>query len=458
MIQGDFLTSTSRENILSDLQWNVVLRNGIPDAFIQAVADFKKRPGTQYRWLRFIPNGISDAFMKPVQDAVLARLKKEPVVRCSDGGYRIPSRVRMRPKCGPDGEPLIRPQYLPTLSYISAEYDLDIDGSTLELLGVKNMTVDDFINGVGTICRKASSLEAHTDTWHESVCGHLLQSLEADACRRWSMRSLKIIPLADGTWTTSWLQDLFFHPSFSIPLNLGVHFIRQLDPHSSRYRLFQKLGISEVTPQSLAERILELHSKASIAISRPTLLAHVRYLFEHRVALEDVLDKRLELWMTGSDDKTARASELYMDHPRYPEKFSLSQFLRVPFIAVEYMSAYPAESKDFKVWCDWLRDRLGIHTTPAVSENGLGPEFSEILYRVNSAKLLHFLKAYWSDIKDQIIHSPLAQAELRSVQVICKNGACEKLEATCLETEHLRQYTDLPFLPVTDPEIGRAHV
>ncbi|KAH8077516.1 hypothetical protein BXZ70DRAFT_962644 [Cristinia sonorae] len=451
IIQGDFLTPSSREDILSDLPWNITLRNGIPSAFIQAIEEFKRRPNLCFRWLRFIPDGISDTFMQPVQDKLLDDLKEQPIILCSDDVYRKPSEVLMEPFCGTDGQPLINPQFLEGLFYISSRYDLASDKTRLNELGVEAMTRDHFLRGVGNVCATGSNLDRQDNAWHESICTLLLEIWDAESSNHWQMKSLRIIPHTDNTWCSSWLTAHFSSPNHDIPPDLGLYYVRPIEPQSARYRMYQKLGVTEASPISIAKRILEIHANADESIQRSNILAHVRYLFEHRHELETVFSGGVSLWVKTNDNSVAKAGDLYMDHPRY-EEFSLSEFLSAPFIAAEYMGQYPADSKDFKIWCDWLRDQLGIQTTPRITPESLSPEFSKILQSVKTAQLLRFLRQYWPDVRERIINSPQALAELRNSQVTCIDGSTERLESTFLETRRLRQYTDLPFLPVVNPD------
>ena len=396
-----------------------------------------------------MPKGISDGFMKPVQDAILEELKGQAVILCSDGEYRTPSKVIMEPVRDSDGQPLIPVEFLSGRFYLSLDYDLENEKSILSALGVREMTGDDLLSGMGEMYNKTEFLQKQSDSWHESVSKSLLDILEAYPQTKWQMRSLRIIPLNDDTWSTSWLPNLHFNPSSpDIPLDLGVYFIRPLDPHSNRYKLFHKLGITEADPKKIAERILEIHENADVDIDRPSLLAHVRYLFDHRHHLESVLTPDVKLWIRTNDNKLARTSEIYMDHPHYAPELSLSQFLTAPFIAAEYMALYPEDSKDFKVWCNWLQDRLGIHSSPRIPSL----EFSSILQKLKTTKLLRVLKEYWPAVRDSIVHSPTAIAELRATSVVCTNGANEKLESTFLCTSKLSRHPDLPFLPVVDPD------
>ncbi|TCD66329.1 hypothetical protein EIP91_001478 [Steccherinum ochraceum] len=453
LIQGDFLTPSSREDILCDLRWNITIRDAIPQAFIQAIEEFKSRPSLQFEWFRFIPDGVSDSFMRPVQDALIEQLQSQPVILCDDGEYRAPAEVIMEPYSDDDDVPLIPPNFLSGRHYLSTQYDLTVHQSTLETLGVKSMTEEDLLKGLAEMYYDTSFLESRTEAWHESVCECLMDILTEDESTRWQMKSLRIVPLTDNSWSTSWLSHLHFNPSSAdIPLDLGVYFVRPLPPQSFRYKLFQSLGITEADPRGIAGRILEIHSKADAHIQRTSLLAHVRYLFDHRLDLEAILSVDLELWVGATGDTVVRSTELYMNHPRYPSEFSLSQFFNAPFIAVEYMTLYPMDSRDFKQWSNWLQDKLGIQTTPRVIDGGLSSEFSSILKTVETAKLLRFLRVYWGDVRERVLNSPDALAELRSTTVTCTNGTTERLEATFLATSKLAKFNDLLFLPIVDPD------
>ncbi|KAH8077483.1 hypothetical protein BXZ70DRAFT_696693, partial [Cristinia sonorae] len=447
IIHGDFLTPSSREDILNDLPWNICLRDGIPKAFVQAIGEFHQRPNLRFRWFRFIPKGVSDSFMWPVQYSLMGVLEQEPIILCSDDVYRPPCQVLLEPFADADAQPLIPPLALPDhCSYISSGYDVSVDISILLELGVRRMSWEHFLSSLSTM-QSLGILGEQTDEWHESVCDYLL---DISGSGLEQLRSLPIIPLADGSWKSSRFFPVYFSPSsLAVPLDLGVYFVQPLERQSARYRLFQRLGISEADPQSIARRIVQIHSSATVPAQRASLVAHVKFLFDHRQQLEPLLSSGISLWVHSNSNTVARATDLYMDSPRYSEDLSLSQFLDAPFIAEEYMAMYPAGSGDFKPWCNWLQSMLGIRTTPVDASGSLA--FS-ILQSVQDTKLLRILKEYWPEMKKTILSSPVALAELRSREVTCMDGSRERLDATFLKTKELSKYGYLAFLPVENPD------
>lgn len=54
-VHGDFLLSTSREDIHTDRPWNVRLRDNIAATFVAAVDVFKKTPDLAFSYLKFLP-------------------------------------------------------------------------------------------------------------------------------------------------------------------------------------------------------------------------------------------------------------------------------------------------------------------------------------------------------------------------------------------------------------------
>src|ERR1700749_1304798 len=118
IIQADFLTSTSREDILSDSRWNITLRDAISATFLAAVSKFKFRPALRYTWFRFLPQNIHDSFLGPVESAIIQILSTRPIFHSADGIYRPPSKfVIAGTFCDSEGEPFIPEEYLPGKRY-----------------------------------------------------------------------------------------------------------------------------------------------------------------------------------------------------------------------------------------------------------------------------------------------------------------------------------------------------
>jgi len=91
-----------------------------------------------------------------------------------------------------------------------------------------------------------------SDAWHEAVCSALVKI-------RWrvgaGIRRFRIIPLSDGTWSSS-TSNLFFDLKVAgIPSGLGFRTLKAgVKKNSARYTLFETLGVKPASAAFIAEK------------------------------------------------------------------------------------------------------------------------------------------------------------------------------------------------------------
>lgn len=96
-IQADFILSSSREEILTDRTWNVVLRNCISVIFLHAVESFKKTNELKFTYLEYLPaeGDIIDPFFRIVRKQTIDLLVKSECLLSSSGAWKIPNELRI---------------------------------------------------------------------------------------------------------------------------------------------------------------------------------------------------------------------------------------------------------------------------------------------------------------------------------------------------------------------------
>src|SRR6266851_2715963 len=127
IIQADFITSASREDVLGDKLWNQSLRGSVVDAFLLAVKRFKNDPTIRNVWFRYLPESISDSFFRYVEHKLLAELDREQILRSTDGTDCRAAQLFFLPLsfCDDSGAPIIPEAFLPRAQrYLSPDYDL----------------------------------------------------------------------------------------------------------------------------------------------------------------------------------------------------------------------------------------------------------------------------------------------------------------------------------------------
>lgn len=442
------MTAANREDILADLPWNKTLRNGIVDAFLDAVKKFQQYPSLEYVWFRFLPDHCN-GFLSIVEFQLLRVLQCRAIFRSADGTYRLPSQcVALTQEFrGRDMQPLIPEEFLPDdLYYLADSCDFRTDGSHFERLKVRRMSSDDFIAGLKNmnhiICDQP-------DLWQESVCSRLSviyhEYRKQQSAQISEIRQVCILPLSDGSWVSaSCERDIVFDStSVGIPRDLGLRLVRaDLNDSVARPAFFRALGVKTADPEMIATKILQLHVSGSYPRSRELLMQHARFLFVHRYMKAVPLPTGLRL--VDRQGEVIEGTEAYCDFPDVPREVKLDGVLPSPakFLHTDYLH--------YQDWWKWLRDDVGVNNYPRLVNNGkLSPEFLALTQTIDTRLLLILLKETWPQWQGSLSADALSQ--LGKIEVTCKDGSRHRLKKTYIKRGQLKKYSFLPFLPINTP-------
>lgn len=446
IIQADFLTTSNREDILSDRPWNTALRDAVPDAFMKAVETFDARPGLQYNWLQYVPLHVSDDFMKPI----VSGIKQKIHLRGADGGLYPPTNlITIPPEYQTElSEPLVAEKYLHNLRYLAAGYNSSRDSAILQHLGVKNMTAHDFISGLRTM---DSDLWRKDDAWFERTCS-ALRSLanEWRSSYKGNIQALRLVPLEDGYCCAARESDIFFiDTSISVvPDDLSMRFVRR-DPSLSyeHRRLLEDLGVKTATSMEICNRTLEHHRWHTP--DKTAAMSHAKFLFQYSTLSSCTLDVRCD------DDVVRSGSKVYMDSPLTPYAVPLSEVLKpygAHFLHSDYYSAFPAGSSEAEQWFKWLSGTVAVNTAPRFDGYNLCQEFWKFAETPGSS-VLHRLREYWPFISPKLSGVDSVLKKLSAIQVMCSDGKRHRLDETYIGRSTLRRASsDLLFADLEDAE------
>ena len=471
IIQADFITSASREDVPADKPWNLALRRSVIDAFLLSMERFRNDPTIRNVWFRYLPESISDSFFCYVEYKLLADLEKKPILRSTDGTYYRASQLFFLPWTFYDNEgaPLIPETHLPRAQhYLSPDYDIHPDGQDrriLHRLGVREMTDHDFLTGLA-VMDKAGMFPAQSDAWHDAVASLLLRLLPPGIVRL-DVLPLRILPLHNGTWVPAAQASMFmFPPGVSIPEDLGLQSIApRINKSSPRYQLFVRLGVMPANPVPIANKILTVTGPRSVAAR----VTHARFFFDHRTVPK--MPHAMRLRLVDEQGEGAQGDELYLDLPGVDGALSLRDALSpaARFLHPDYLSAYPegtnveeagedgTNGADYAFedtrseWLDWLRDRVGVHVIPRVLDGHLSPEFLDRAPALEGRELLVSLRVWWPRLE---LH--LTGTGARSLGAISIVG--RRLDTLYLRRGALARIgeaLELPYIPVDDPEDHR---
>jgi len=434
---------------MTDLEWNIALRDAIPATFLVAVEKFKTWPALQFNWFQFLPFKIDDPFFKSVKNTIISELSNRPILRSDDGQYDLASKfiIASHEFCDADGIPLVPEKHLPGgLHYLTLPYNIPRDRTRFECLGVLAMSNENFIRGLSNM---HSQMPVRPTAWHEAVCRKL--------CQCWyyhsnMIRNLHILPLGDSD--RSWVSggstsDICFNSDLAvIPQDLNLRVLRADIPESSsRYELFVRLGVRKANPQHVAQKILQLHRSYNPPKSLQSLVSHAIFMFNHRHSIN--FSSAIGLRVMDEEGLVAESQEVYADIQSERQTIRMCGILRPParFLHREYLLQVCVESK--AEWESWLLDKLGVNLFPRLINGQLSPEFEALVETIETHQLLTILKETWPHWSTCI--SEAAKLQLSEIVVDCEDGSRRSLKTAYLKRGRLAEYTDLPFLLIDEP-------
>ena len=467
IIQADFITSASREDVLADKPWNEALRGSIIDTFLLAIDRFEGDPVMRNVWFRYLPESISDSFFCYVEHGLLEELSRKQILRSADGTYHLASHLFFLPLSFRDhsGAPLIPEACLPLAQhYLSPDYDIQPDRQDRQILrrlGVREMTSDDFLAGLA-IMDKAGMFGAQSDAWHDAVATSLLFLPRPPlGTIRPEVLPLRILPLQNGSWVpAAFASTLTFPPDVNIPDDLGLQSIAPgIRPFSPRYQLFIYLGVMPPNPVPIAKKILTVLGPRSVAAR----IAHARFFFDYR--RETGMPPAMRLRLVDERGESAQGNELYLDLPGANGALSLRDALSpsARFLHPDYLSAFPEVTADHETdddeaddahedmrtaWLDWLRDYVGLNVVPRVFSGHITTEFLDHAPALEGRELLTSLRAWWPRL-----HPLLNDEGAKALGAISIAG--RRLDTLYLRRGALARVNialELPSVPVDDPE------
>jgi hypothetical protein len=99
-IQADFILNSSREEILADRPWNIMLRAGVAEVFSMAVETFKKFDSLALSYLKYIPaeGEVINPFFRSLRTSIITKLAGARSLLSTSGEWKQPSELRIASK------------------------------------------------------------------------------------------------------------------------------------------------------------------------------------------------------------------------------------------------------------------------------------------------------------------------------------------------------------------------
>ncbi|KAI7554988.1 hypothetical protein KC331_g156 [Hortaea werneckii] len=450
VLQGDFMLSASREDILQQNKWNDAIVDATIALFAKCIEIFNAENLLKYMWPRYAKSqgNAYGTIFQGFFNKLCTHLRSEKVLLSQTGSLEAPSSLVIVPPHYMDGEePLVAaPGSLRT--YISPSYQTH-DLSDLQIL---KLSPGDFFNTVGRYAEFAKQSEA----WHIKLTKALLRDGPKFAS------NMPLIPMNNGKWITP-KQGKFYFPEveegMSIPSGIEVAMISSDVKDPDRRKLFAELGASKLSVVEVFELILKQHRDASHdnkTWSCEQAVEHALFLYQAPSRPRSYDLSRLQFF--GTDEELHLGEYLYMDDPDSPPTmsslFGASNDLLV-FIHPRYFQE-PASGTRWS-WREWLKNEVGLYTRPILTCPGydVSLEFHWLIKNKASSVWLQLLKDNVT-FYDLPGHSYKTKTSLSNALVTCRDGLVRKLRNVYLPLGEItsQPYASaaVPFLDVKQPE------
>lgn len=301
IIQADFVTDASRQDIVKDSLRNIALLDEVADAFARAVLQFCEHDTLRLQWMRYLPDRNDKnwgSLWLSLVDKIANRLSQTPVLYCHKKFDRHPigDLVRLSPDVYADGEPLFLDGDREEI--ISQQYEK----SDLEILMSYGLELASWVGHIlrwiaadlnrGAHSRMRSS--ATTNSWHTQAAKLLHQPFaQKYAGTSAKLKEMALLPLKGGTWVSATSGPVYFAKvdGIDIPPNIGLRIIDETITNAHRRTLFQDLGVQEAPISLIRRKILELYEQPGLLpdLSVQNSKQHLTFLYltQHSESADD---------------------------------------------------------------------------------------------------------------------------------------------------------------------------
>ncbi|KAI1633135.1 hypothetical protein F4809DRAFT_624584 [Biscogniauxia mediterranea] len=467
LIQADFVTDASRQDVVQDSLRNIGLLNGVADAFVEAVLQFCEHDTLRYQWMRYLPDKNSANWGKlwlSLVNIIASRLTETPVLYDLDGFLNLIGNIF---RLGDDmfdnnGEPLFD-----SYDIISQNYSHS-DLNYLREYGLRYAQHPQIIEWVGDDLDKGDSSRMRSpdtsESWHTRVAKFLNYPFEqnlTDLATKVEM--LEIIPLEDGTWVSARDTPIYFAKIDGryIPSDVELPLISKNVVNSDRLALFNNLGV-ETAEVGFARRMvlgryLKMESLRSIKNSIKISKSHLEFLYatEKRPSLKKgtkplyrtlrIHDRDNNLIHPGkphmylADDKPYGPWELLRKTDPGPNLGDGAPGFAVPFVNKEYFGGDRTAPSD-KTWVDWFIHTLRVknHVRFTVDDDGTLRGIGKYLQKYRPEKFLGALFVWWNQ-KDPLFTLPRFVNCIQETKVLCRGNRQVLLKEAYFPTEELER-------------------
>lgn len=475
IIQADFVTDASRQDIVKDSLRNCGLRQGIADAFAKAVLQFCTHGSLRHQWMRYLPhktNNNLDHFWLSLANEIEKRLRNTPVLYCHKMNdlHPIGDLVRLTQNLYENGQPLFDDG--DTEKIISQRYDRE-DLDILDDYGLQYPAFDLITEWLrqdlrrGDLSTSRMKSPQTTNTWHTQVAELLLTAFRDPTSKNSAkiigkLRLLDLLPLQDGTWASVASGCVYFAKAegIDIPPGINLRVLKTSVTNTQRLILFKKLGVVNATVSLVRMKILEKYSadRDPTNMALETSRGHLEFLYltQHLKGENEPSYMRLSIQcQTSSFYRTCDRSiyiadkndpygpwELFRKTRRGDGPGDGARGYPATFMNVEYFNSIPERPPEQELtWREWFTHHLDVenHVRFFIKDSTSWYNEPEYLRSKRPDKFLGALRIHHQhhpEPSDDFIEC------VKQTEVLCRSNRLVPLEKAYFKTQALEELVE----------------
>lgn len=403
------------------------------------------------------PNASSDAFWSGLDHGIQSLIKKTPVLRSRNRiDLRLVGDVVILAKNARDagGNPLFDD---PTKDlYLSPSYSQKAK-DILKGYGLRLLDIETFLNLLGTDLRSPNSRlhgKNTTDDWHSAVARLLSKTLKNSPSIQQRLRSLPLLPLRSGTWTSATSGPVYFPTTGgnNIPNSLDLKVIAvDASNNSDRSILFQHLGVCQATNDDVRVSIFRSFNSESLPFD--DMKEYLSFLYLTHQIMEHAQKEyaKVQVVTGGWIRKKPHQVDIYL--PGTHDAYSPASLLAVegasPGLSVDFLHSKHMESTPDKPgllhpsWESWLCDSVRIRKRLRLvsqNERALSDTFLYV-HEHRPEKFLGLFEHLWLHEKSSLVKNRTLRSKIEdlSAKNLCGVSFSLKLKETWLPLKALRE-------------------
>lgn len=465
IIQADFVTDASRQDIVRDSGRNIALLDGVAAAFTRAVLQFCVHDGLRLQWMRYLPDRRNENWgylWRLLVDKIASHLSKTRVLYCHKKFDRhlISDLFRLREYVCDNDEPLFEdgnPESIVSQRYSSS------DLAMLEDYGLRYATYTHLMKWLATDVNRGAQSRMRsattTSSWHTQVAKLLHRPFSLSLVNViTTLKAMPLLPLRGGLWVSTTTGPVFNASvaGIGIPPDIGLRVIDETitDPH--RLILFQDLGVQEAHISLVRRMILEMYEQPELLddMSVQTSKKHLTFLYltQHLIPEDELFYSDIVLFDQNHRIRNPSHKVIYMATNRSPFSpwelleggSSLSGYDAPGFKHHHFMhDAYFLDPPDTPTsqkltWVEWFYTYLGIREYVYCGQ----------FYLSKAAKYLqeHRPERFLGALRIHCHHNPDLNpdfvADVGIANVLCRGGQMMPLKDTYFPLKRLESLVE----------------